>query len=589
MRIPAFEVRNNRSIRLARNDRVPELMIVAGPNGCGKSTLLHALRTIQGKERVIYVGPHRSTRRQRVMERHLFAQPISLAELFMRPDTPAYEGIHLLGGTRDAWGYDDTPNYLKHALCQVEIERQQAIAKRYDRNGHIPPDSLVDVWKPLRDLTHNLLPHLIFHGIDTTNRDQVRCLWRVHSSETLVDFDDLSSGEKSIVQMFYPLIERTLKGLLSEMRAATPPAAPGEICVLIDEPELHLHPNLQYKVVDYLRLLTSGGSTQVILATHSPTIVEYASFEELFLLRPVELVPSNDNQLVQVATNEDRLKLLRDVFGTTSNLTAMQPVVVVEGVAEKEARNVVPDRKLYRALHAGFDGVTIIPGGGKAQCLALIEALHDILSTFSNQLMALALLDRNTAHDTPAPAVQYLPVSMIENFLLDPDSIWEAIQSVVERTAFRSVDDVAGRLDEVLTDLEPAEVERRALKALGTFYFRPPAPLQEVPTKATEFVGTIQAACSETAVEAARQSAERAVNELRVQNRRREEFHGKNLVDEFYRRFLHSSGLPKVVFTFETARHARRRRAVTKFFDDFFHRLWERLDAYEQSSSTGTT
>ena len=34
----------------------------------------------------------------------------------------------------------------------------------------------------------------------------------------------------------------------------------------------------------------AGGRMQVIVTTHSPTIVEYASFEELFLLRPVEAV-----------------------------------------------------------------------------------------------------------------------------------------------------------------------------------------------------------------------------------------------------------------------------------------------------------
>ena len=36
---------------------------------------------------------------------------------------------------------------------------------------------------------------------------------------------------------------------------------------------------------------------------------------------------------------------------------------------------------------------------------------------------------------------------MIENFLLDPDSIWEALQSVIERTALRTVDDVSNALD----------------------------------------------------------------------------------------------------------------------------------------------
>jgi hypothetical protein len=57
---------------------------------------------------------------------------------------------------------------------------------------------------------------------------------------------------------------------------------------------------------------------------------------------------------------------------------------------------------------------------------------------------------------------------------------------------------------------------------------------------------------------------------LREQKRRREEFHGKTVPAEFYKEHLHSAGLSKVVFTFETARHARRRAAVTAFFDTPF-------------------
>jgi predicted ATP-dependent endonuclease of OLD family len=253
--------------------------------------------------------------------------------------------------------------------------------------------------------------------------------------------------------MFYPLVEREIKALLKEIDAGPQPVDRPELCVLIDEPELHLHPNLQLKVLDYLRVLTTGAHTQVIVATHSPTMVEYASFEELFLLRPVELVEAEKNQLVQVASDEERLSFLREVFGSTANLTALQPVVLVEGVGEKTASKVLPDRKLYRALHSGFDRVTLIPGGGKAECKALLRVLNEALQHFSSQLQAVALLDRDTDVGSGDARIELLPVSMIENFLLDPDSMWEAIQSVLEKTTFRTVDDVGNALDDIISGL----------------------------------------------------------------------------------------------------------------------------------------
>lgn len=107
----------------------------------------------------MYVGPHRASRRQQVLQRHLYVL-IALEELLARSDTPGYEGINLFGGLRDPWSYDDTSNYLKHGLCQVELQRSTAITARFDRDGEVAKADIPDPWLPLRELTSNLLPHL---------------------------------------------------------------------------------------------------------------------------------------------------------------------------------------------------------------------------------------------------------------------------------------------------------------------------------------------------------------------------------------------------------------------------------------------
>ena len=57
---------------------------------------------------------------------------------------------------------------------------------------------------------------------------------------------------------------------------------------------------------------------------------------------------------------------------------------------------------------------------------------------------------------------------------------------------------------------------------------------------------------------------------VRLDSRRREDFHGKEILRNFYATHLHRPALSKVVFTFEAARHARQRKAITLFFDGFF-------------------
>lgn len=569
MRIPSFTVQNERSINVARCDAVPRLMVIAGPNGSGKSTLLNAVRSNAGFTNVIYVGPHRAMRKQVVQQRYLQQQTLSLENLFAGQNVPQMEGMRIFEGQRDPWGYDEMSNYLKFALCQIEVDRGRAITSRVDRDGGIPQGSVPDAWQPFKELTNNLLPHMTFERIDATDRSQVRALFRVHRLDTLVDIDDLSSGEKSVIQMFYPLIERRIKALVTQIEADAP--AEGErpeICVLIDEPELHLHPNLQIKVLDYMRVLTTSQNAQVIVATHSPTIVESATFDELFLLRPVELVQAGDNQLVPIAHDEERLATLRALFGSTNNLTAMQPVIIVEGAAESDGR-VVSDRRLYRALHPAFDRATLISGGGKSECIALLRALAPALAEFTQSLRVVALLDRDMTEVVDGP-VTLLPVSMIENFLLDPEVIFDAIESVIDRTGFHTVDDVQAALDQVITACEPSEVDRRTAAVLQPAHFYPGHDTAGIAARAQLFAEDVLVRYAQPRIVEARQAAQSTVADIQARQRRREEFDGKKVLREFVRQHLGGTTLSRQVFAFYAAKRARRRRSVVEFFDQFF-------------------
>ncbi len=65
-----------------------------------------------------------------------------------------------------------------------------------------------------------------------------------------------------------------------------------ELIVLIDEPELHLHPRLQEKFVKFL--LEFSKKAQIVLASHSPLLVKQLSFNEIVKISVIE----NDGQEV---------------------------------------------------------------------------------------------------------------------------------------------------------------------------------------------------------------------------------------------------------------------------------------------------
>ena len=431
-----------------------------------------------------------------------------------------------------------------------------------------------DVWAPLRELTHNLLPHLQFHRIDVSNRDQIKCLWHVHTKDVLVDLDDLSSGEKAIIQLFFPLVEHQVNQHLAAMRGAEELPARGPIAVLMDEPELHLHPNLQAKLLDYIRAVSLREGVQFILTTHSPSIVEHAVNEELYLLRPAELTGLEDNQLLRIANDEERLAVLRSVFGSTSNITALRTILVVEGKAAETNSRRAADARIYGFLSDQFSQFTVLAGGGKTECETLIRTLNNLLAPLAPHLKAVALLDRDTLQDPPSlPGVVYLPVSMVEILLIDPDVIFRAIATVTHKTSFGSAADVAAAIDAIIDEMLNHEISRRVKAAVPARTFRLADPVSEARQQVEDFAAAVLESLSTERLTDLQRDAAGVVSALKEAVKRRELFDGKRVLNEFFGRHLHATGMSKELFVYSCAREAKSRHSVTAFIEKLFAEL----------------
>ena len=119
------------------------------------------------------------------------------------------------------------------------------------------------------------------------------------SSGKKFGINELSSGEK---QLFL----RTLAIKMLE---------PENSIIMIDEPELSLHPKWQQKIVDVYKKI--GKNNQIILATHSPHILGSVEKESIILL------VKNKNSVVEVRTGENfgnsygqtMERILEDIMG----------------------------------------------------------------------------------------------------------------------------------------------------------------------------------------------------------------------------------------------------------------------------------
>ena len=116
------------------------------------------------------------------------------------------------------------------------------------------------------------------------------------------DINELSSGEK---QLF-------LRTLAIKM------LNPENSIILIDEPELSLHPKWQQRIVDVYRKI--GKNNQIIIATHSPHILGSVKKENIMLLDKDDdgkIVVKTGNELYN-SYGQPTDRVLKDIMGLES-------------------------------------------------------------------------------------------------------------------------------------------------------------------------------------------------------------------------------------------------------------------------------
>ncbi|MGW6745048.1 AAA family ATPase [Streptomyces sp. NPDC055025] len=125
---------------------------------------------------------------------------------------------------------------------------------------------------------------------------------------------DLSSGEHEALGLMY-MVRRlaTAGGIL-----------------LVDEPELHLHPSLQTTILEMIE--KGSESSQLWLSTHSPNLINSAPLDSLISIAPGG---NGGNQATSIRDKTSRLELLNDLGVTPSAWLQHDRIIVVEGVSDK--------------------------------------------------------------------------------------------------------------------------------------------------------------------------------------------------------------------------------------------------------------
>lgn len=336
-----------------------EITVVVGKNGSGKSLMLRAWRD-QNPAGVHYVVPERT------------------GELDFQP---SYMTDEQSGDTRRGQSARNfNPDYRRRILGRL----QTFFMKRGNVREGVPAGSPGDI----EAMLHVLLPDFSVSLVGAGNPPYV--IRRLSDDTQIGQVDQLSSGEVQLITMGLDAL--TIASIWEIEKAQSR-------VLLIDEPDAHIHPDLQARFADLIVRIVDRYKVQVAVATHSMSLLTALSqfggtrTGTVFLSRGKEKYKAEALSEVtrEVAACLGGHVLMGPLFGS--------PILLVEGDDDYRIWGQVPRHHVV--------SVAVIPCSGSDEVKryqAKLEQIFDALSEPHNSAIGFALLDGDK--ELPKPSVQ---------------------------------------------------------------------------------------------------------------------------------------------------------------------------------------
>jgi predicted ATPase len=368
-----------------------------GRNGSGKSILLRNLRDVDPASSH-YIVPERSG--------DISFEPGLIAEVIEAARRRNVSQTNFLS------------NYRQHVVTRIQGYYTRRGSKRVADIKHDPEDLLRTMSLVLPDFTVQVRSESPFYD-----------LRRSKDGSSVTSVANLSSGESQLLSVGLDIV--TIVGMweLDDQKKRL---------LLVDEPDAHIHPDLQIKLADFLCHIAQEFKVQVFVATHSTTLLaalgQFGASEAAVLFVTADVPTLNAEPFSSISRELAALLgghlLMGPLFGA--------PVLLVEGDDDY--------RVWVQVVRSGLVNLCVLPCNGDEikTYRRTLERMFDALSE-NVQLRGYALVDGDKYPDGK-PDAKYVPVIRlgcreIENLYLTDEVLqvlghnWDAACALIEQKA----------------------------------------------------------------------------------------------------------------------------------------------------------
>ena len=348
MKIEKVHIKNIKGIKdlelsFKKDDKILDLIVLAGVNGSGKTTILESIKDFFNNKNINYEEPKKSNVDLDIFFEKFEKKNIEEAEkssnnykqplwnFFNALQSYQYEKYNNNGLYQNliAKRFENPPKII-YVPAENKFEEIQTysttLSKEYKFINIVNSNVIRDIPSYIatrrnylatieEDLTMKEITNKVVNEINSIfdileldvklkgfSKDEKTMPIFENSAGEEFNINDLSSGEK---QLFL----RTLSIKMLE---------PKNSIILIDEPELSLHPKWQQRIIEVYKKI--GENNQIIIATHSPHILGSVSSENIFILY------RDENGKIEAKTGDELYssygqpvdRVLKDIMGLES-------------------------------------------------------------------------------------------------------------------------------------------------------------------------------------------------------------------------------------------------------------------------------